>query len=325
MTEQEINYEPLLQEHIEALTDEQKAIFASLDEVDRQFFAKSFNAASLGAALERKAALLRSRSRKTEFEQRYQQNLERAQQQFDAMDLSLSGGELALGAAGAAGLVGVGVLAQKIAPQGKATWRGVQPSDLVLPLERAFAAQEKTDIRFDPAHPQGMRQAVVYLRRPEALIPGLTILLTPLNDSIQVEVTKVSSAGVLDAIKSGGGRLFDLIKHTIRRDRSDAGSLIDLAGQALEHGTDIYQTVKDLNLEDQVWEVIQRTADPLQAIFDEKLALERQRLSRLELAWDDYYTCPRCRVEFGAGDAECRVCGTERTVKPGQPDPRRSR
>lgn len=324
MTEQDIHYDPLSAEQLGSLTDEQKAIFASLDEADRQFFAENFAPASLGPALEKKAALLRSKSRKTEFEQRYQQNLERARQQFNNLDTSFGGGDIALGAAGAAGLIGVGLLAQKIAPQGKATWRGVRPSDLVSPLEKAFAGKEKTDIRFESPHPSGTRQAVVYVRNPETIIPGLTIMLTPLNEAIQVEVTKISSAGVLDAIKSGGGKLFDLIKHTIRRDRSDPGSIIDLAGQALEHGTDIYQTVKDLNLEDRVWEVIQQVSEPLQTIYDEKLALERQRLSKLELAWDDYYNCPRCRVEFGAQDEECRVCGTERPIRPGELDPRRS-
>ena len=94
--------------------------------------------------------------------------------------------------------------------------------------------------------------------------------------------------------------------------------------RAGDEGVDIAQLVKDLDLEDRAWEVIKNAADPIQSIYDQKMAIENEARLKLEMLWDDYYSCPKCRVEFGADDLECRVCGTARPEKPGQPDPRRT-
>jgi hypothetical protein len=316
------DYSPLTDEHIAALSDSQKEIFLQLDESDRQFFGRNFSPSSLSKALERKGAIMQLRLKRKAQDKLIQHRLATGETQLQRP--ALSAGEIAAGAAGVAGLVGVGVLARQIAPDGKAAWRGVSPDDLIPPLERAFARQEKTDLRFDPPNADGVRQGTIFLRLPGGTPPALTILLTPLKEVTQVQTTKVSSETLIETLKESGQTLLDLARDglRLRRQHGDAGDLIDLAGKVVGGGADIAQTVKNLDLEDKAWEVVQRAAEPLQSIYDEKKAIEKELRLRLEQAWDDYMTCPKCRVDFGAEDAECRVCGAARPPRPEQPDPR---
>ncbi len=322
MSDQVPEYSPLSPEQLEALTDSQKQIFTQLDEKDRQFFAGNFSPTSLGQALERKWESVQSRARLEAFDQRVKENLTAAGTQATDKP-GLTGGDVALGAAGVAGAVGIGVLARKIAPEGKATWRGVTPRDLVDPLVNTFARQEKTDIRFQSPTSEGLIQGSVLLRTSGGLVPGLTIVLTPFKDATQVEISKVSSDSIMQAVKEGGQKLINLVQQGLHLGRGRGGAdMLDMADDLFRTGVDIAQIVKDLDLEDKAWEAIQKVADPLQAVYDEKMAIENEERLKLEMAWDDYYSCPKCRVNFGADDAECRVCGSARPSKPDQPDPR---
>ena len=307
-----------------ALTEAQKQIFGQLDEKDRQFFARNFSPASLGKALERKWETIQSNARLAEFDKRVSQNLT-GQASAPTETPGLNAGDLAIGAAGVAGVVGIGILAKKIAPEGKATWRGVRPRDLVDPLIKTFARQEKTDIRFDAPNAEGVLHGSVLLRTPNSMVPGLDIVLTPLSDTTEVSITKLKSESVMETVKEGGQKLLDLVQDGFRLGKQGgAENLFDLAGKVVNQGMDIAQTVKDLNLEDKAWEAIKTAGDPLQTIYDEKMTAENERRLQIEMAWDDYYTCPKCRVSFGADDTECRVCGAARPAKPDQPNPRAS-
>ena len=240
-------------------------------------------------------------------------------------DANLNASDLSVGAAGIAGAVGVGLLASKIAPEGKADWRGVEPHDLVNPLVETFARQEHTDIRFSPTGEEGVRQAIVLLRTPEGLVPGLTIILTPLQNGTEVQISKLTSEGMMQTLKEGGLKLLDLLSDGLRRRRSaNPADWVDMAGRVIDSGVDIAQMAKDLDLEDKAWEAIKNTADPIQAIYDEQMAIEQGIRLKLEASWNDYYLCPKCSVEFGADDSECRVCGAERPPMPKRPDPRRA-
>lgn len=314
---------PLSDEQIEGLAENQKQIFLQLDEADRRFFADNFTAQSLGKALDRRWETLQSRARLAEFDNRLKESLLSDSPRQSAQP-SLSGGDLAVGAAGLAGAVGIGALASQIAPSGKASWRGVQPGDLVEPLAAVFARQEKTDMQFETPTEEGVLHGAVYIRTAHGLIPGLTLTLTPIGESTEVYISKVSSESIMEAIKHGSQKLLDLIKDglILSTRRGGVGNLFDLAGSMVNSGVDIARIVKDLDLEDKAWEVVQRAAEPLQKIYDERKALENAARARLEKAWDDYYHCPRCSVSFGADDTECRVCGTARPEKPALPDPR---
>lgn len=312
----------LTTEQLQALTDSQKEIFLKLTLQDQQFFAKNFFPASLGKALERKWENIQSNARLAAFDQRVKENLA-AQVSSTSSSPGLSAGDIAVGAAGVAGAVGIGVLAKKIAPDGKATWRGTTPRDFVDPLVKLFARQEKTDIRFEPPTSEGVIHGNVLLRSSSGLLPGLDIILAPLNEATQVTITKLSSESLMDTVKEGGQKLIDLVQDGFRLGKQGGvDNLLDLAGKVVSQGTDIAKTVKDLNLEDKAWEAIKNAGDPIQSIYDEKMAVENERRLRLEMAWDDYNTCPKCRVEFGAEDLECRVCGTARPARPELPDPR---
>lgn len=317
------DYSPLTDEQLSALTQAQKGIFLQLDPSDRQFFAQNFSPASLGKALDRKGEIMQVRARMSAQDALIKERLAARDSQA-IQKPSISAGEVAAGAAGVAGLVGVGALASQIAPGGKAEWRGVTPRDLAPPLERTFARQEKTDLRFDPPNAEGVQQGTLFLRLPSGLAPAITILLTPLKEMTRVQITKISSESLLQTLKESGQTLIDLAKDglRLRKGGGDAEDLLDLAGKVVGGSADIAQTIKDLDLEDRLWEVIQRTADPLQAIYDERQAIQKGQRLKLEQAWDDYLNCPKCRVAFGAEDAECRVCGAARPPRPEQADPR---
>lgn len=322
MSDQISDFTPLSSEQLAALSDTQKEIFLSLDVQDRQFFAKNFSPAGLGQALERKWETIQSRLRTSAFDQRVKENFA-LQAGTDTQSSSLSVGEVAAGAAGIVGAVGIGALAKKIAVDGKAAWRGVSPRDLVDALIKTFARQEKTDIRFDPPGDEGNLHATVLLRSPGGMVPALNIDLTHLTDATEVHISKVSSQSILETVKDQGQKILDLVQDGLSLGKKGgAGNLLDLAGQMMDKGFDVVQAVKDLNLEDRAWEAIQRVADPLQAQYDERMAVVKERRLKLEMAWDDFNTCPKCRVPFGAEDSECRVCGTARPAEPEQPDPR---
>lgn len=321
MNDQTPDLFPLSTEQCTALTEQQKQIFAQLDEKDRQFFAKNFSPTSLGKALERKWETIQSNLRLATFDKKLKENLA-AQASQPTEQPNLSAGDIAIGAAGLAGAVGVGVFARKIAPEGKATWNGVTPRDLVNPLLEAFARKEKTDIRFQAPTEEGTQQATIMLRTEKGPIPALTIVLAPLDKATQVQISKVTSESLIETAKNSGQKLIDLVQDGLSASRQGGiDSLLDLAGKVLNQGGDLIKNVQDVNLEDKAWEVIQQTAGPLQAIYDEKMAAEKERILKLEIAWGDYNACPKCRVEFGAEDTECRVCGAARPERPAEPDP----
>jgi hypothetical protein len=318
------DYSPLSPEQLEVLNDNQKELFLQLDPKDRKFYADNFSPGSIGKALDRKGEILQSRARLAAFDQKVNENYISSLGNGDATP-EITAGDVAMGAAGAAGMIGVGVLARQIAPEGKASWRGVAPRDLVEPLVNAFARQEKTDIRFEAPSEQGVQQATILLRTSKGLVPGLIIVLAPLEESTQVQIGQLTSESVMQALKEGGLKLLDLLQDGLRlKRRGGLDDLLVLAGRAVDEGVDIAQLVKDLDLEDRAWEVIKNAADPIQVIYDKKMAIENEARLKLEMLWDDYYSCPKCRVEFGADDVECRVCGTARPEKPEQPDPRRT-
>jgi hypothetical protein len=318
------DYSPLSPEQLEVLNDVQKEIFLQLDDNDRKFYAENFSPSSLGKALDRKWEIMQSRARLATFDQKVKANIASGAEE-EVSRTGLSAGDVAMGAAGVAGVIGVGVLARQIAPEGKASWRGVAPRDLVEPLVNAFARQEKTDIRFEAPSEQGVQQATVLLRTSKGLVPGLIVVLAPLGQSTQVQIGQLTSESVMEALKEGGLKLLDLLQDGLRmKRRGGLDDLLVLAGRAVDEGVDIAQLVKDLDLEDRAWEVIKNAADPIQAIYDQKMVIENKARLQLEMLWDDYYSCPKCRVEFGADDLECRVCGTARPEKPDQPDPRRT-
>lgn len=328
MTEQPTpDYSLLSDEQIEALNEAQREIYLKLAPSDQEFFAQNFQPISLGKALERKWEIMQSRLALDEHDRHVRERYAEIAASYSA-ESGLSAGDITggvAGAAGIAGLVGLGTLAAKIAPEGKAEWRGVTPRDLVSPLVSTFARQERTDIRFESPNTEGVVHGVVLLRTGRGMLPAIDINLTPLADAIEVKISKVSKESLIQTFKEGGGNLIELAKDAlwIGTRRRGIGSLLDLAGQVMEHGSEIARTVSDLDLEDKAWEAVQRAAEPLQTIYDEKSLILKDTRLKLEMAWDDYISCPRCRVEFGAEDVECRVCGAERPHMPAEPDPRK--
>lgn len=324
MTEQSESFSPLSPEQYAALTGAQRDIFFALTEKDQVFFAANFSVSSLGSALERKRQTLQSRARVDEHDQRVKSSMQALANGAQPSD---SGGMQGLaGAAGMAAAVGLGVAARKIAPEGKAAWRGVTPRDLVNPLIDEFGRKEKTDIQFGQPAGDGNLSATVFLRTPKGMLPALTIVLAQLSEAAEVQISKVSAQSMLQTLKDQGGKLADLVQDglRIRGGSGDLDDLINLAGRVFENGVDGAQAISDLDLEDRAWETVQRAAEPIQQAYDERMAAANRERLQLESAWDNYYSCPKCRVEFSsATETTCRVCGAARQSPPEAADPRR--
>jgi len=247
MNDQTFDYTPLSVDQLAALNDAQKEIFLQLDAADRQFFAANFSPASLGKALERKWETLKSRAALAAHDQRMKDRLQ-AKSGEAAARPAISASDVAVGAAGVAGLVGIGALARQIAPEGKASWRGVAPRDLVDALVNEFARQEKTDIRFQQPDSGGALHGEVLLRTSGGLAPALNLTLTPLGETTQVEISKISSESLLETVKEGGQKLLDLVQDGLRlgKGRTGAGDLLDMAGKVMDQGVGVAKTVNDL-------------------------------------------------------------------------------
>lgn len=326
MSDQIPDYTPLSDEQLQALNDAQREIYLNLGEKDRRFFAQTFSPAGLGEALERKWEIIKSRSKVEAFDQKLKKNLAAAKAAPPPKH-DLTAKDIAIGTAGVAGLVGMGVLARKIAPDGKAAWQGVTPRDLVNALAEAFGRQEGTDVRFQPPNEAGALQATILMRADGKLVPALNIFLTPAGEGTQVgtqvQISKVSPQSMIEAFKEGGGKLVDLVQEGVRAKKyGGIEDFLALAGSLVNKGGDLAKLFQDMDLEDRAWEVIQQAAEPLEKMYKEKMVSVNEARYKLETAWDDFYTCPKCRVEFGAQDTECRVCGTERPPMPEQADPR---
>ena len=196
MSDQLPDYSPLSAEQLQALSDAQKEIFLNLNVKDRQFFALTFSPTGLGEALERKWEIIQSRTRLETFDKRLKANLAETKIAPKAKS-DLSAKDIAVGAAGVAGLVGMGVLARKIAPDGTAAWQGVTPRDLVDPLIGAFGRQASTDVAFQAPTEEGALHANILIRTNRGTIPALNIVMAPLGEVTQVQISKDSKQSMI--------------------------------------------------------------------------------------------------------------------------------
>jgi len=220
----------------------------------------------------------------------------------------------------AAGALGVGAA---VASDNTARYRGVQPADLVAPLQAEF---------------NGRGSAISFSGRPEALtgtvellsasgaVPALTINLTAAADGTEVKVNDLTTRGLLETVKEGGRKLLgaagaglDLLRGGTR----SPGEAFERASQALSQGADLAETAGNLKLKERAWKAIKQAAENIETGYQARLEQERLARTALEQAWDRHTSCPTCGVAFGDGDQECRVCGTARPEAPARPDPRR--
>ena len=99
--------------------------------------------------------------------------------------------------------------------------------------------------------------------------------------------------------------------------------VVSTASSALTAGTSLAEDANNLNLKARAWKVIRPLAESIEAQARAEKEAARARQDALENAWNHYYACPTCAVEFGPEDTVCRVCATGRPEQPGNPDPRK--
>ncbi len=311
-----------------ALDEAQKAVYQMLDEKDRRFFAQTFTSADLPGALARKGEILQRsevlRKRLAALQERL------AERGAQSAAVSSPSGAAAIGelAAGAAAAFGIGAAAHAVATDGSAAWKGVPPRLVANAIERTFDNNETTDVEVEGSEENLI--ATIYLRPPDGsrYVPAITVLLSQSGENLEVKVSDLTSETWLETARQGGQRLLELAQKGLglwlRRKNIFSMEGIDLAQSTLDSAFDATQAVKDLNLNERVWQVIKEIADEREKIYkDEK---ERERRARQDLidAWDDYERCPRCSEPFGADETVCHICGRGRNAAPTQSDPRKT-
>lgn len=324
MTEMELSkLSRLSTEQLAACNDELKAVYAMLDEKDQVFFAENFSAKDLPRALERKAEILVHNRSNRERLDKLKQLLAQAAARPDH---ALSGGQgadnLMTSVAAAAG---IGAVVYAVATDNTAHWIGVQPRDLVAPLETEFGDQEMTDVEFEGS--ADALEGTVFLVSGSRFVPALTVNLIRKEDGVEVKVGDLTSQGFLETLRGGGEKLFSLAMKGLslwtRKGRGVAPTdLAGMAGSAFQDSTRLAQIAGNLKIKDRAWSVIRNSADAIEKAYQDRQIELREQRAALERAWDNYYNCPSCAVPFGDGDAKCRVCGTARPDSPRKPDPR---
>ena len=322
-----MDFELLSAEQLAALNDAQKAVYQLLDDEDRRFFAETFTPADLPGALERKGEImLRSqaqRKRLAALEERLTWAAASNEGQL------AEGGGINLGeiAAGAAAALGIGTAAHAVATDGSAAWKGVPPRLVANALERTFDNSETTDAEVEG--PEENLTATIYLRPPDGsrYVPAITVLLSKSGENLEVKVSDLTSETWLETARQGGQRLLELAQKGLwlwlRRRNIFSMEGMDLAQSALDSAFDATQAVKDLNLNERVWQAIKEIADEREKIYKDEKERERQIYQDLIQAWDDYQHCPRCGEAFGAVETVCHICGRGRNAQPAQADPRK--
>ena len=310
-------------EQLAACDDELKAVYAMLDESDQKFFAAHFSAKDLPQALERKAEIIKHNRASRERLDRLKALLAQA---ADSPNPALSGGEggdnLITSVAAAAG---IGAVAYAVATDNTAHWIGVQPRDLVAPLEREFGDQEMTDVEFEGS--ANAMEGTVFLVSGSRFVPALTINLIRKEEGVEVKIGDLTSQGFLETLRGGGEKLFSLAMKGLslwtRKGRGLAPTdLAGMAGSAFQDSTRLAQIAGNLKIKDRAWSVLRNSADAIEKAYQDRQIELRELRAALERAWDNYINCPSCAVPFGDGDTSCRVCGTARPEAPRKPDPR---
>lgn len=324
MTENTLaNLSRLSTEQQAACDDEMKAVFAMLDDTDQIFFSQTFSPIDLPRALARKAEILK-------YHQASRERLEQLKQQL-AQAAAAPGAAVAGGDVGEnlvtslAAAAGIGAVTYAVATDNTAHWVGVQPRDLVAPLEAEFGDKEMTDVDFDGN--ADALEGTVFLVSGNRFVPALTINLVRKENGVEVKVGDLTSQSMLETLRGGGEKLFNLALKGLhlwtRKGRGMAPTdLVGMAGSAFQDSTRLAQIAGNLKLKDRAWNVIRNTADAAEKAYRSRQHELRVARSALERAWDNYINCPTCAVPFGDTDVNCRVCGTARPERPVRPDPR---
>jgi hypothetical protein len=324
MTEMELSkLSRLSAEQFDACDDELKAVYALLDEPDQIFFAQTFSAKDLPRALGRKAEILKHNRASRERLEKLKTLLAQAAANPDNAVVGGLGGDDLLSSVAAA--AGIGAVAYAVATDNTAHWTGVQPRDLVAPLEAEFGNQEMTDVEFDGS--SDALEGTVFLVSGNRFVPALTINLVRKEDGVEVRVGDLTSQGMLETLRGSGEKLFSLAMKGLnlwtRKGRGIApADLAGMAGSAFQDSTRLAQLAGNLKIKDRAWSVIRNTADAVEKAWRDRQIELREQRAALEGAWDNYYNCPSCAVPFGDEDRKCRVCGTGRPERPRRPDPR---
>jgi hypothetical protein len=312
-------------EKLEALNDEQKAIFSMLDAKDQDFFSTSFGVKDLPGVLMKKGEIIK----------RNQANRDKLEKIKASMDQAVTAepsqekGDDILSAIGLA--VGGGAAAVAVATDNSAFYRGVKPGDLVAPLRTEF---NNKNTRLDVSGTGEVVTATVMLLAEmnnstypaNGSVPALSITMTAVENGCEVKTSDLTSQGTLETIKAGGQKLLNLAEQAagvlgrIQHGNASPQDVVSAANNAFAQGAGLADIAGNLKLKDRAWMVVKQTAEAIESNYVSEMEKQKTAKAALEKAWNDYNNCPQCGVSFD-GDV-CRVCGTPRPAKPLQSDPR---
>ncbi|MEJ5312942.1 MULTISPECIES: hypothetical protein [Anaerolinea] len=305
-------------EQLAGLSDEQKAIFCTLTPDDQDFFARTFSPNDLPGALTRKGEIMNRHAEERKRLAEMLEALRKGAREHKPVEDEAEGALTAL----AAGVLGAGAVAA-VATEGSASYQGVEPDDLIAPLQAEFNGRGSL-ITFsgDASNLTG----TISLLTNAGAIPAMTIQLVRTPTGCDVKINDLTRPGMIEIVKQGGKRLLGLAGaglSLLRGDVRGADDLFEKASRALSEGAGLAEIAGHLQLKERAWKVIRQAAEALEAAYLKQKQAERAEQLALERAWDAYYACSTCSVPFGDDDTECRVCGSARPAPPSQPDPRR--
>ena len=306
-------------EQLAALNDSQKAIYCLLDAGDQKFFAQTYKPKDLPVVLERKGEIIK---RRKDVQERFVQLQANFAKQAAEHPQNPAGSDILTAVAG---VVGVGAAAAIVATDNSAAWRGVKPSDLVPPLRTEFTSNQT---QLNVSGQSNALTATVMLTGSGQPVPLLSIFLTASEDGAEVKFSDLTSQGTLEMIKDGGKKVLDIAADGLRllaRTKAGAaspGEILESANHTLSQGAGLAETAGNLKIKERAWKVIKETAENIEANYLDQLEKDRQARFALEKAWDNFYNCPTCGVNFEPEVKTCRVCGTSRPEKPVKADPR---
>ena len=308
-------------EQLSALNEEQKAIFCMLNESDQNFFSQTFKPDDLPGVLDRKGEILKQKQSNREQMEKF------IKSQTGESPEGKSGNEEKMEdiLTAVAGAVGIGAAATIVATDNSAYWQGVNPQDLLPALKNVFN-NDKTHIGV--AGNPDMLSVTISLLTGAGEVPALTIHLAGINNGTEVKMSELTSRSTFESIKEGGQKIIDIASqalHTLNRGKNASLSpedLLSTADQALAQGTDLAELAGNMKLKNRAWKVIKETAEIIEKNHLDEIEQARKARLALETAWDRYYHCPTCGVDFSQDAVQCTVCGTSRPAKPINPDPR---
>ena len=214
--------------------------------------------------------------------------------------------------------IGAGVVGGAVGPHtNPVTFEGVRIPTITDALRSELTAD---DNRVEVARSGESTVVTILLSQANTYqyLPALTVTLLESAGMLTVTMGDLDRDVVRGALASIGGEVVDQGKDLLFRRRGIA-SVLDAAGNLIEGISDVAESIDDMTLPKQVWEVIDRVGEAAEEAYLEKKRQQQATQRRREEAERAWTHCPSCGRAFRPEESErvdCPACGGVRGDKP---------